>query len=526
MDFSVLGLDEDLFHKVKSDYRNAMRILRDEPAKAINFENYILTCKHEEGRPIILETNGTPIISASDDWLGYRGVSRDVTQRMQTEAKIAQSEAQYRNVVETSNDVVFISDKKGQFRFLNSANEKVLGYKLADLYKMNGLELIHPEDLANVQHQLNQFYDGNSMTNIEYRFRAQSGRYVPFRTNFSPIYNNTGEVDAFLGVARDVTELVKKERELRERELNLQYANVMSMVSSILIHDNPGTKMDISSILRTLGNSIRADYIFVLEKAPKNSSPSSVSYNIMEVWQKSSAHQLDISVLEPQIVAHFDFLDLQGRPQDVYRSIKSSDFSPDVEVLMKHLNFYHMLEVPIYLENTLHGHLLLVSTQKDYEFHPHSIKLSLNVAMLIGFGLQRAESTELSQILFQTLNSLDISVFIMEILPTGGNQIIYVNDRYCQFYGYSREEIMALKDYSVLIPSSEQHLIDKLEFSPDGSGTRSQIYPLTLNTRNEIKDVLFSVSYGTLKEKRIIFGYVIDDLSQIHLKSTPDRDRE
>ncbi len=515
-DFSVLGLDVDILHKLKNDYGKAMRVLRDEPFKATSFENYILTCLHKDGRSVILEVNGTPTISANNDNLGYRGVSRDVTQRIQAEAKITQSEAQYRNVVETSNDVIFITDTNGRFHFLNSANEKILGYKLSDLYQMNGIELIHPDDIANVRQQLKSFDEGKSITNIDYRFRALSGRYVPFRTNFSPIYNDAGELDTILGVARDVTEIVKKERELRERDLNLQYANVMSMVSSILIHDNPNTRLNLTPILRTLGNSIRANYIFVLEKIPESISTSPVSYNIMEMWQKSSAHQLDISVLEPQIVEYFEYLDLQDRPQEIYRKIKPSDFSPDVESLMNHLNFYSMIEVPIYLENSLHGHLFIVSTRKDYEFQPHSIKLSLNVAMLLGFGLQRAENTEVSQILFQTLNSLDISVFIMEILPpTGDSQLIYVNDRYCEFYGYSREEIMGFKDYSLLIPTLERLKIDKSESSRETSVNRTQIYSVNLKTRNGLQEVLLSISYGTFQGKQIVFGIILDDLSKI-----------
>ncbi|MHA1675170.1 MAG: PAS domain S-box protein [Promethearchaeota archaeon] len=538
-DFSVLELEEGLFQKIKKDFGNVIRLLRDEPRKALRFNNYIVKCKHRDGSPLILEVNGSPIISANNEWLGYRGVSRDVTLRVNAEAKIKQSEEQYRNVVETSNDIIFISDKNGQYQFLNSANERVLGYKLADLYQMNGFELIHPDDLEDVHKRMSRLYEGELVTNIEYRFRAQSGKYIHLQTNGSPIYNNKGELNGFLGVARDVTELVKKERELRERELNLQYANVMTMVSSILIHDNPHTKLNINPILRTLGNSIRANYIFVLEKALDNysssSSPSSssssssslsVSYNIMEMWQKSSVNQLDISVLEPQIVEHFEFLDMQDLPKEIYRRIQSSDFSPDVKSLMEHLNFHDMVEVPIYLKDTLHGHLLLVSTQKNYEFQPHSIKLSLSVAMLIGFGLQRALSTEVSQLLFQTLNSLDISVFIVEILPSGNPKFNYMNDRFCEFYGYSREAIMMLRNYAMLIPESEQKNVEKIGLALNNSLNKSQIYPISLKTRTGVKDVLLSISYGTSNEKQIIFGLFIDDVNKTKGASDSNTDSD
>ncbi|MHA1618623.1 MAG: PAS domain-containing protein, partial [Promethearchaeota archaeon] len=529
-DFSVLELEEGLFQKIKKDFGNVIRLLRDEPRKAPRFNNYIVKCKHRDGSPLILEVNGSPIISANNEWLGYRGVSRDVTLRVNAEAKIKQSEEQYRNVVEISNDIIFISDTNGKYIFLNSANERVLGYKLADLYQMNGFELIHPDDIADVKHQLSNLFEGKTITNIQYRFRAQSGKYLSLRTNGAPVYNNLGELDGFLGIARDITELVKKERELRERELNLQYANVMTMVSSMLIHDNPQTKLNLAPILRTLGNSTRATYIFVLEKVYDNftpssqSSPLSVSYNIIESWQRSSVHQFDISVLEPHIAAHFEILDLQDRPKEFYRKIQPSDFSEDVQSLMAHLNFHHMIEVPIYLKNTLHGHILLVSTQKNFKFQLHSIKLSLNVAMLIGFGLQRSISSEISQLLFQTLNSLDMSVFILEIQDEGVPKFLYMNDSYCKFYGYSREELMTLKEHSTLIPATEQNNIENLEnleFLHEKHKTKSFIYPLTLNTRKGEKDVMISVSYGTLQEKQIIFGIIVDEKRKSIFDSVP-----
>ncbi|MGC8875076.1 MAG: PAS domain S-box protein, partial [Chloroflexia bacterium] len=43
------------------------------------------TVLHREGRPVVLETSGVPIFDPAGRFLGYRGISRDITQRREAE---------------------------------------------------------------------------------------------------------------------------------------------------------------------------------------------------------------------------------------------------------------------------------------------------------------------------------------------------------------------------------------------------------------------------------------------------------
>lgn len=54
-------------------------------APLVNMENVNL---HRDGRPVVMETSGRPIIDGSGRLAGYRGVDRDITERKQTELRL------------------------------------------------------------------------------------------------------------------------------------------------------------------------------------------------------------------------------------------------------------------------------------------------------------------------------------------------------------------------------------------------------------------------------------------------------
>ena len=53
--------------------------------KKESFHNFINRNIHKDGREVILETSGIPIIGANGELIGYRGVDRDITEREQQE---------------------------------------------------------------------------------------------------------------------------------------------------------------------------------------------------------------------------------------------------------------------------------------------------------------------------------------------------------------------------------------------------------------------------------------------------------
>ncbi|RYG54232.1 PAS domain S-box protein, partial [bacterium] len=81
-------------------------------------------------RDIVFETNRIPIFDASGGVTGMIGVGLDVTDRVQAEDALRLSEARFRSVIESVQEVVFQIDGEGCWSFLNPAWRILLGHEV------------------------------------------------------------------------------------------------------------------------------------------------------------------------------------------------------------------------------------------------------------------------------------------------------------------------------------------------------------------------------------------------------------
>jgi PAS domain S-box-containing protein len=144
------------------------------------------------------------------------------TKRKQREQIFKESEEKYRLLVETSADMIFTVDLKGNFLFVNKAFKKNLGYAVEEIKKINGFSLVHPKDLASVRKQFALILEGKNASSMEYRYKKKDGSYIHILNNASPIFDSEGNVVAAFGVARDINQRKKMEEELQKAHDKLE----------------------------------------------------------------------------------------------------------------------------------------------------------------------------------------------------------------------------------------------------------------------------------------------------------------
>jgi PAS domain-containing protein len=82
---------------------------------------------------LIRDSKGNPI--------GFRGVSRNITERKKTEEALRQSEEKYRTILETMQEAYYELDLAGHFTFVNEAICRHLGYSKEELMGMDPQQL-------------------------------------------------------------------------------------------------------------------------------------------------------------------------------------------------------------------------------------------------------------------------------------------------------------------------------------------------------------------------------------------------
>lgn len=112
----------------------------------------------------------------------------------------------YRDIVVSTNTLIWRTDAEGRFTFLNPSWEKNYGYPAEDMLGRPFSDFQVPEA---AEHYINAFRNsliGEAIIGHETTFFSKNGDEVSLTINMIPLYGNAGAVTGTQGTAFDITE--------------------------------------------------------------------------------------------------------------------------------------------------------------------------------------------------------------------------------------------------------------------------------------------------------------------------------
>ena len=151
------------------------------------------------------------------------GVGIDVSDRVAVQERLAQSEQQYRELVEYANSIILRWNSRGPVTFLNSYGQRFFGYSAAEIIGRHVLQTIVPpgessgRDLQRLMEDIcasPESYEQNINENVR-----RNGERVWIAWTNRIVRNAAGEVIEILSIGTDVTarKQAEEEREKRHR---------------------------------------------------------------------------------------------------------------------------------------------------------------------------------------------------------------------------------------------------------------------------------------------------------------------
>jgi two-component system sensor kinase FixL len=125
-------------------------------------------------------------------------------------------------LLETSNDLVFVLDRSGCFRFVNGSWQEHVGYAAHEVIGTPGLDLVCPEFHTLCREQLSLVHAGLHVENLLFRSKTRQGGDIDVLVNLTPVFDRDGNVIEVLGAGRDITELRQIQDELKRSEERLR----------------------------------------------------------------------------------------------------------------------------------------------------------------------------------------------------------------------------------------------------------------------------------------------------------------
>ncbi|MCE5217252.1 PAS domain-containing protein [bacterium] len=162
-----------------------------------------------------LDTCLVPVKDASGTATSVVGVSRDVSDLKRAEGELQQSEERLRVVLESTDDIVLLSDAEGQIVYYNGPSrygvprDAVAGTEIGAFFP--------PEQSEEMLRQLRQVVETGRTMTFETSVTWQ-GEEEWFSDNRSPVHGPDGSIAGVATISRNITALKRSENALRRSE--------------------------------------------------------------------------------------------------------------------------------------------------------------------------------------------------------------------------------------------------------------------------------------------------------------------
>ena len=222
----------NLSFKAYMDEANADTVMRlflqvyqtGEPVKGLTYEiiRPDSTRLHVDSSvSLVRDETGTPI--------GFRGILRDVTERIQAQEALRQSEERHRMIIEEMADSYWEMDLTGHFTFFNNRVMIEQGRTREELLSLNNSTNRPHIDDENQQKAFQAlrrvFVTGEALRGVTYELIRGDGQRYMIESTISLIKDADGTPIGFRGISRDVTKRIAAEKELQKAKEAAEAAN-------------------------------------------------------------------------------------------------------------------------------------------------------------------------------------------------------------------------------------------------------------------------------------------------------------
>ncbi|GEM_PF-2455843 len=214
--------DHDFLPKNDAEKLTAIKRKVLDTGKAVQVELPLISRK---GKPEYFSGSYVPRFDNQGKISGLFGYFRNVTSQKETEKALKESEKRFNSIADNAGEWIWETDAQGRYIYCSPAVEKILGYKPQEMLGKYFYDTFPPEIKEEFKKAaLDVFSRKEPFSRFSNQNIHKDGHTVILETSGVPLVDTRGNLTGYRGVDYDVTEVKKAEKELQEKQAQLDLA--------------------------------------------------------------------------------------------------------------------------------------------------------------------------------------------------------------------------------------------------------------------------------------------------------------
>jgi PAS domain S-box-containing protein len=204
-------------------------------------EGYVVT---RNGEKLWFIGNKIPLYDNYGKISGLVGISYNITNRKKSEEALKISEAKYKDVVNSVREVIFQTNIKGEWVFLNNAWKEITGYEIDESIGKNSNQFVIEKDRVTNTSLINSIVTGeNDQIRYEIRFLTKYNEIKWVEVYARGIIRNKYDIVGISGTINDITLRKQSDEEIRKLTRAVETSPtgiILATLDGKITYVNPG----------------------------------------------------------------------------------------------------------------------------------------------------------------------------------------------------------------------------------------------------------------------------------------------
>jgi PAS domain S-box-containing protein len=300
------------------------------------------------------------------------GIGQDITKQIMMQD-------QYRNLVQSANDIIFETNKRGYFTFINDFAEKTLGISQTEMLNKHFSEFIRTDYVEKV---VGSFGNIDNQKTIEFPAIKKNGEEFWLSQKVNTRKDSAGEIIGYSAIARDITLLKNIENErIKRQEKGQRYNDTLKNFTA----KSYSSQANLDSILRD-----------ILETTTKTLGVNRASYwnYSYERLRCQNLYERHKDKFEKGFILRrsdypYYFTTIESEIQIVTSDVRSNPMTRELcaDYLPKN-DIRSLLDTPVLINGELRGIICFESTGAVKEWDTEDITFARSISDLIVIAIE------------------------------------------------------------------------------------------------------------------------------------------